>query len=502
MLKNIISSWSVIVVSTLVVFINYPLLIERLGREQYGIWLLIASFKGYLELLQMGFPSANARYLADYLATDQLEKANSVFATSACFFNLLTLLSLVVGFTCGDFILSFFTIPEIYQRPATIAFMICFVEAGSIFSFEAFAGIVHAKKEFYRRALVRNGGTLLRLLLFYLFVVNDAGILRVAVVVLGVSLLQTTGTVWIARTAEPRLRFRFANVSRDSFFTICSFSMLVVLLQFASRLPLYTTPMIIGGLVSMGAIVSFNAANNILTYLGEFVLGLAMTMIPYLTEKHARGESDDLDRIFLQLSRQLSLILLFATVMLFAFGGEFLALWLGPGMAKSCYPLLVALCCGQYFFLTQWGAAYPVFVGTSRLETISKIMVLMAVIRVGVTCIGAWLFGLFGVALAAAVSVTFTSYFVFRIICGVVAVETGTYLREVFLQPVLSVLPLVLLLFLFKQSGVAVDSWGMLICCCAAASLFHLLLTVCFFLHQEERNWLFTRLRRRSAAGN
>ena len=46
MLKNVIANWAEIFFTIISVFVLYPFLVGTLGKEQYGIWLLITAVTG------------------------------------------------------------------------------------------------------------------------------------------------------------------------------------------------------------------------------------------------------------------------------------------------------------------------------------------------------------------------------------------------------------------------------------------------------------------------
>ena len=64
MLKNVIANWAEIFFTIMSVFVLYPFLVGTLGKEQYGIWLLITAVTGYLTLLHLGIPLATVRHIS------------------------------------------------------------------------------------------------------------------------------------------------------------------------------------------------------------------------------------------------------------------------------------------------------------------------------------------------------------------------------------------------------------------------------------------------------
>ena len=75
MLKNIMSNWSNLLLSTLAVFVLYPYCVHVMGEAQYGVWLLISSVTGYFALLQLGVPMANVHLFLNIMLRVILKKS-------------------------------------------------------------------------------------------------------------------------------------------------------------------------------------------------------------------------------------------------------------------------------------------------------------------------------------------------------------------------------------------------------------------------------------------
>ena len=76
-LRNVLSNWTGFAVQVVVVFFLTPFLIESLGKEQYGVWVLATSVGGYYGLLGLGLQGGVNQYLTRYLATKDYSRMNS-----------------------------------------------------------------------------------------------------------------------------------------------------------------------------------------------------------------------------------------------------------------------------------------------------------------------------------------------------------------------------------------------------------------------------------------
>lgn len=80
--RNVAASYANTVVAALVALAVTPVLARGLGPEQYGIWVLVASFALYLELLEFGFGGATVKYVAEAWGKRNREELATAVATS------------------------------------------------------------------------------------------------------------------------------------------------------------------------------------------------------------------------------------------------------------------------------------------------------------------------------------------------------------------------------------------------------------------------------------
>jgi O-antigen/teichoic acid export membrane protein len=80
--RSVAASYVNTLVAALAALIVTPVLARGLGPEQYGIWVLVASFALYLELLEFGFGGATIKYVAEAWARRDREGVARVIATS------------------------------------------------------------------------------------------------------------------------------------------------------------------------------------------------------------------------------------------------------------------------------------------------------------------------------------------------------------------------------------------------------------------------------------
>ncbi len=81
-MRNILSNWGSFAIGAIVQFMMMPFLVRHLGDTQYGIWVLILSFTGFLGLFDFGISGSVVKYVAEFKAKEDEEQLNRVCSSA------------------------------------------------------------------------------------------------------------------------------------------------------------------------------------------------------------------------------------------------------------------------------------------------------------------------------------------------------------------------------------------------------------------------------------
>ncbi len=87
--RNTLSSFALSIVTMVVALVVTPVLTRHLGHEGYGIWVLVVSVVGYLELLELGLAGATVTFMGRQYAAEDLKALERTINTT--FFTLAAL---------------------------------------------------------------------------------------------------------------------------------------------------------------------------------------------------------------------------------------------------------------------------------------------------------------------------------------------------------------------------------------------------------------------------
>jgi O-antigen/teichoic acid export membrane protein len=387
-----------------------PFLIRHLGIASFGIVPLVNSITSYVSLATFSFTSAVSRYLTIDLARRDERTANTTFNTALLGVAavVLVLTPVVVGFSLA--------FPNIFHVPpgaetdarwqfllVAIAFLISVLVSN--FSISAYA---HSK--FLLINIVRFAELFARIgLVVILFSLLSAQLWHVGAGYLAAALVAVVGQVLLWRRLTPELRIDskyfdrsrlramlstggWSMVERMGFMLMTNMNLLVVNLAFDAT----TT----GG---YGSLLQFP------TLINSMGIATLTVLWPSIMKKYAQGDLTGLERLTSQAVKLTGLLTALPAGLLCGFSRPFLATWLGPSF-QHLDLLLVLL----VFHLSTNLSVIPlgyVENAYNKVRWPGIVTVLTGVFNLGLAILvarwGKW--GVYGVALAAAISTTLRS---------------------------------------------------------------------------------------------
>lgn len=106
--KNSLYNFAGLVAQSLLLLISTPLLVWRLGPEQYGLYMIASALLGTVGILEMGLGAGIVKFVAEYTSTQDRRGLSSIISGALIFY-------LAVGIL--------FSVPIYYLGPKVILFL-------------------------------------------------------------------------------------------------------------------------------------------------------------------------------------------------------------------------------------------------------------------------------------------------------------------------------------------------------------------------------------------
>src|SRR5262249_50082554 len=112
MARSIVSNWTTFVFSAAVNFFVSPIVVRSLGKTQYGAWVLLVSMVGYLGLLDLGVRSAVTRYMAQFHASAQHDRAGLLYSAALRIFAIASTMAILTSVIAALLVGHVFNVPD------------------------------------------------------------------------------------------------------------------------------------------------------------------------------------------------------------------------------------------------------------------------------------------------------------------------------------------------------------------------------------------------------
>ena len=403
--KGLILTYTQNVFKIVVALLFTPFLIQSVGMDQYGIFVLGATSYSYLLFLDSSLKTTFVRFILkkDHNLNQLSILVNSLFI-SVLFGLLIFLLGLLLLLNIDLFLNESFS-NNIGQLRTIIFFFS--LSAGLIIFMTPFSAILISHERFVTIQFIELGTTAVSAIIAFSFILNGYGVVEISIVTAFTSALQA-----FIKTAYAIKFVNFGKINlkvqKNLVLEMIRFSIPIAVAFFA-YLIFWRMDYIVLGLLGLPSLVAiYGIALFFIKHLESISVAVSKIAMPRtikMIDSNITGS--ELNSILIDISRLQLLILAPILFSLYILGDNFINLWLGEGFQRS-YILLVMLMSAYAFELIGWSRntimqVYEVY----YIRSIS--LIVFAVINFVASYMIYDIYGLEGVALVTSSSI-FLSY--------------------------------------------------------------------------------------------
>ena len=314
-----------------------------LGREEYGLYLLLASMVAYVSVFDFGLNNTISRYIAQYRAqNDRHRESNLLFYTFALY-GVLAAIILTIGLVVSPHVPGMINelSPE-HVRLAQSLFQVLIFNMALSLPMGAFAAILVG----YEKFVVTRVLSILRILLMpviaFPLLLAGCGTLAVVLVTTGTNVLFGACNAWYAM-AKLGVRIRFFEWDTALLREMLRYSWFVFLGVIADQVLWNASTVVIGILKNPGQVSVFGSASQLCNYFASFGAALTGVFLPRATQLVVSGaERPGLTAFLVRVGRMQSMLVFMVLGGFAACGQAFVRIWLGEGFAQV-YPLALVM---------------------------------------------------------------------------------------------------------------------------------------------------------------
>lgn len=350
----IIITFSTLILSIGVNLIYTPILLNKLGASEHGIFSLVNTIVSYFVILDFGFGTAIVRFSMKYINEKNNKMESKLLGMFFVVYSIMALIILLSG------VILVFSIESIFGKSMTInelsmmrnLTILGIINIALSFIFKVFNSSIQAHQKFLIFKVLGFFRQVINPLIFIglLFFGQKATGIIVATLLL-TTIYSLCEYIYFKVKLNIKLDFKFKELK--IFKAVVVFSFFIFLNIIVDKVNWSVSSVLLGVYIGAGAVSIYAIAAQINTMFISFSTAVTGIFLPEVSLMEERGESSEsFSNLFIKVSRiQIYLIGLLLTGIIM-FGKEFILLWVGEFYIES-YWILVILTASVAIPLTQ-----------------------------------------------------------------------------------------------------------------------------------------------------
>ena len=484
-LKVLASNYTAFLINVGTYAVTIPLLLQWLGSEQYGVWLIFLQLNSLALFGTMWTAAPIAREAASCYVNHDNRKTRQLFQTALVYCTACGIGVVIFTLLSYQVFLQFFRVPPgLWADAARALILLSLYTAGSMqlnLLYSMLTGFQQMHIANFLLGTPAAVGTVLGIGAIFL----GSGLTGLAAGhVIGVVILYSVG--WRAARRINGVAFGFAHFDRNllreihrSGSSYFAYAVAYVLLQ--------SDIFLVGFLLGPAAAAAYGVAYKLMDYLVQLIWKIPDSLFPTIAELDIRQGGKSLQSLHSFSGKLTTAAAFLLAIPLALYGHAGLSLWLGPDHAAPQNVFLVfgVIMVSQVFVHSSLVISY----GTNRMSAIGRLALVEGGLKVILALLLVPQVGMVGVAVSTMFAqLSLTAWYVPLSACKL----TGDTLWSYFSRTILSVLPAMLVgsalgvLTLFLTS----DRWAQ-VCLGAPLSMTaYTAMYVYWCLDMDERQWL------------
>lgn len=338
-------SYVSIIITTLIQLLYTPLLIDKLGQSEYGLYSLINSVIGYLTVLDLGFGNAIVVYTSKYRAQGKVEeekKLQGMFFVIFCIIGLITCLG---GFGLYLSVDKLFgsTMTSIELHRAKIMMLILTFNLAITFIFNIYSCIINAYEKFVYQKLISILNTILKPIIMIPLLFMGFKSIAMVVVITIVNLIVMLSNYFYCRN-KLGIKVKYSGFDKSLFKTILGYSIWIFLGVIVDKINWSVDQFVLGAVSGTIAVSIYSAAstiNHLFINLSGAISGVLLPKMSKMVAKDASNE--EITNEFIKVGRLQYLLIFLMASGLVLFGKEFFIAWLGKDFIDAYYIAIILI---------------------------------------------------------------------------------------------------------------------------------------------------------------
>ena len=308
-----------------------PSIIQSIGSDGYGLWLLILSVLAFFNIIELGFPAAVQRFVTLHLENDDKTSANRFLTVSLLLFAALGLISSSLAYLM-------FNTPALLGLDESMESLL--INVALVFIFKIVMDFamnpINAIYAAYLRvdidAILAIINVFIKSLLIY-YIGRHEGIAAMAICAVSTDVAVNAVKIFISRKIYPHWKIHLSDIDVNTFKELFNFSKYIIIMSIAKVINQRSAPIIISNLMSVKSVAIFGVAQNLINHADTLTHSIFNAFSAFFTQLVARGS--EMTEYIVRTAKMCFLVSTLLAVNILLFSQSFITVWLGEDFAQA-----------------------------------------------------------------------------------------------------------------------------------------------------------------------
>ena len=342
---GIILSYLLIIVQAVVSLIYVPMLLNIIGKNEYGLYQLMGSLISYFSIMDFGLSGAIIRYYSIYQSNNEKNNMANVLGTSKIIYRVLTIILCILA------LILYFNLDSIFSQSLSAheltesknIFILLTVNICLTLLTNIHTAVITSHERFVFLKGISIIQVILQPIIVYLLILNHPFAFVVAATQTGLNLILAFFKVGYCKF-NLKMKSKFLFFDKKLILGMLKLSTSIFIVSIVDQIFWKTNQFILGIISGTSAVAIYSIASQI--YLNYMPLSSAIqnVFLPYISKNISLlVKKENITNLFIRIGRIQYLILSLVLFGFLTFGKEFIILWAGKEYTMSYYIAIVIL---------------------------------------------------------------------------------------------------------------------------------------------------------------
>ncbi len=407
---NLSTRYVAIAAELVVGLLVLPFNVAHLGKAAYGLWVLTTSITAYFSVLDLGYSGALVKFVAEHRARRETHALNEVLSTTfylyTGFGTLAYLVAIVIAFFLGDLV----HLEPGQLHTGRIVLLVTSVNVAIGLAFTVFGAVINGFQRYDINNITGAASSVVVALVNVAVLLAGYGLIALVLATTTVRVL----TYWVYRANAyrvfPAVRIAPALFRRSRLRELTSFSVFMMLIDWANRINYSIDAIVVGMVLGTAAVSVWSVGQRLAEAAQRLTNQLNDIIFPNVVDHSSSRRLDRLQTLFLVGTRFSLAAVVPLGVALIISADDLVTAWVGPGFSGSV--IVVRILALAVMVRIGAGISSTVLKGAGAHQLVAYTNMATAIVNLALSIVLARAIGLAGVAIGTLVPVSLSAIFV------------------------------------------------------------------------------------------